>query len=317
MKVGRREFLRDASYAAAALALPSDAFSDQNTRLQSNSSGVPSFGPPYRHSLQRTFGKYAHDELSWYRLRGGLDFARIKMYNDGTPVDSLAVVRADPEANRFQVFHDGKNLKNVERWQDATGADVMFNSSYYGYNMASAYQILVDPVALIIIDGKMKGPRVNKAAHGMFVAEPRDDRKPRAKIIDFKKESYDYRKDEWRTGVQSWPMILDADGATRFGRSNWYANRTVLCDDRDGNILAITTEGGFFPLGELGRFLRESKLNVKNALNMDGGYEADMTIKMPALHYVSYGQWETQGKKDISVPGARIVLPAVVGIFPR
>ena len=310
MKVDRREFLSTSAYTAAAL-------KSMIVGADVNQDNIPSFDVPYRHTLKRSYGRYTHDDVDWYKLRDGLDFTRIRVYSDGNPVDSLAVVRADPERNKFRVFHDGKNLKNVERWQQATGADVMFNSSYYGYNMKSAYEISVEPVTLIITDGKMKGPRVHKQVRGMFVAEPKDDRKPRAKVIDMSKEHYDYRKDEWNTGVQSWPLLVNESGKIGIGPSNWYANRTAVCDDNDGNILAVTTEGGFFSLYELGKFLRESRLGIRNALNMDGGYEADMAVNMPKLRYVTYGQWETQGSLDISKPGARIVLPAVVGIFPR
>lgn len=309
MKVGRREFLRTAAYTAAALSAVNDVEAQ---------GGVPDFKTPYRHSLQRHFGKYTHDDADWYRLRDGLEFSRIRVYNDGKPVDSLAVVRADPERNGFRVFHDGTKLKNVEKWQDITGADVMFNSSYYGYNMSSAYQMKsVDPVTLIITDGQMKGPRVNRQVQGMFVAEPRVSSVKHAKIIDMSREHYDYRRNEWNTGVQSWPLLVNEDGKIGTGPSNWYANRTAICDDTNGNILAVTTEGGFFSLYELGKFLRQSKLDIKNALNMDGGYEADMCIRTPKLNYVTYGQWETQGSRDISMPGGHIVLPAVVGIFPR
>lgn len=320
MQVGRRDFLGSAACAVVALKDMASPVAErtysgaQNQRWRGD---IPPFEPPYRHSLRRQFGAYSHDDAGWYKLRDGLDFARIRVYSDGRPVDSLAVVRADPERNRFRAFFDGKRLKTVERWQEATGADIMFNSGYYDYGATSTNEPELVPSGLIISDGITRGPKTNEKARGMFVAEPRDSRRPRARIIDMARESYDWRENVWGTGVQSWPMLHYADGRVGVNPSNWYANRTAICDDKDGNILAITTEGGFFSLHQLGRFLDESRLGIRNALNLDGGPPACMAVKTPRLQYATYGQWVTQDGRDISFPGARAALPGIVGIFPR
>lgn len=347
MEVSRRRFLNSAACVAAALkgmafptpeaaGTPEMPYSEAQTGAQNPRwrGDIPSFEPPYRHSLHRQFGAYSHDDANWYRLRDGLDFARIRAYSDGKPADSLAVVRADPERNRFRYFHDRKRLRTIEEWQDATGAEVVVNGTRYRYAMSNARTISsVEPVALIISDGKFSGPKANKAAEGMFVAEPSDNKKPLARIIDMSREHYDHQHSIWNTGVQSWPVLLHEDGSVTaraghfyvYGKNappwatarDWYANRNVIADDREGNILLMTTEGGLFSYRELGRFLRESKLNVRRALNLDGGYEADMCVETPRLRYVTYGQWETQGKRDISSPGLKIAIPAVVAVFPR
>lgn len=88
--------------------------------------------------------------------------------------------------------------------------------------------------------------------------------------------------------------------------------------DRSKNILVFTTEGGFFTLYDFGRFLKASDFNIETAMNLDGGYEAQMCISTPSLRYTTYGQFETQGPdKDISIPNARIGIPTAIGIFPR
>jgi len=274
-----------------------------------NQSEFLGYKPVYRHGYPyKRVGKFSHSEPSWDELRHGLNFSRITVYRNDEPVDSMGIVRADPEYNRFGVFHD-RNSKTIEEWQAYTNAEVMFNSSYYQDNRA--------PAGLIITNGRMKGPKVNKAMKGMFVAEPIDNRKPRATILDLTEEIFDYKNSSWKEGVQSFPMLLDKHGRIGIKNSNWYANRTVLCNDYKDNILVLTTEGGYFSLYDMGLFLRESGLNIKNALNMDGGYEADMMVKTDKLTYLTYGQWETQGVWDISIPGVHILLPAVIGIFPR
>ncbi|MEM7819389.1 MAG: phosphodiester glycosidase family protein [Candidatus Aenigmatarchaeota archaeon] len=301
-KLTRREFIKNSASYLASLII---GINDDNKKPN-----VVNYKPVYKHNHKyKRGGKFSHSKPTWCELRKGLYFTRLIVYRDNEPVDSMGLVKADPNYNKFRVFHDRENPKTIEKWQEYTNADVIFNSSYY--------QDTLDPVGLIITNGKMKGPKVNKAMKGMFVAEPVDDRKPKATIIDFSEELFDYKNPKWMEGVQSFPMLLDKNGNIGVKNSRWYANRTVLCTDRDGNIIVLTTEGGYFSLYDMGLFLRESELNIKNALNMDGGYEAEMMVKTDKLIYLTYGQWETQGKIDISIPWIHIRIPAVIGIFPR
>ncbi|MCX6815293.1 MAG: phosphodiester glycosidase family protein [Candidatus Aenigmarchaeota archaeon] len=312
MTMTRRDFLKTAGIGVAGLiaeqTMPkayAQYFYGEPNKPRLNGRTVE---PVYSHSKSYPrSGSFSHSDPSWQEIRDGLYFTRIEVSRAGKSVDSIGLVKAVPEHNKFQVFHD-YNLKTIEEWQKHTGADVVFNSSYYQNDHS--------PCGLIIMDGKMKGPKTNKAMTCMFVAEPTDG-KPRAKIINLRKEKYDPSHNIWNTGVQSFPMLLDEDGNIGTGKSNWYANRTAVCDDHKGDIIALTTEGGYFSLQDMGLFLKESRLGIKNALNMDGGYEGDMMVRTRNFDYLTYGQWETQGTRDISMSGAHILLPAVVGIFPR
>ena len=275
--------------------------------------------PIYRHAADYpSSGTFTHSPIQWEEIRKGLDFNRFIVYRKGQPIDSIAVVKINPEYNDFRMFHD-KSRMNVERWQKTICADVVFNSSYYEPDL--------EPTGVAIIDGKVKGNLHNKKMAGAFLANPTKKTFPRAKIMDLRKERIDYRKGEWLTGVESFPMLLDTEknpceykdkkGNVLSARTKWHANRTVICDDHDDNVIVLTTEGGYFSLYDMGLFLRDSQLNVKHGLNLDGGYESQLAIKTKTFDYVTYGQWETQGEKDISIPLIRIPIPAVLGVFPR
>jgi len=249
-----------------------------------------------------------HSPIEWRRLEEGLWFTQVDALAKGRKVNRVALVKVDPNRYRLRVFHDLK-VKTIEEWQAATGATVMFNSSYYGDD----YQ----PVGLILVDGTPKGPKRNKAMKGMLVAEPKDGSTPRATIIPLTAHGYDLNHSPWTQGVQSFPMLLDPDGRIGVKRSNWRANRTVIATDRKGHLLIFTTEGGFFTLYGFAQFLRHSDFDIAYALNLDGGYEAEMCVKTKDFFYVTYGQWETNDTGDISIPGIRIKIPAVIGVFPR
>jgi len=64
------------------------------------------------------------------------------------------------------------------------------------------------PCALVICDGKQKGPKYNKTFKGMLVAEPKDleGKLKKADLLDFDYDSFDYRTTPYAQGVQHWPF---------------------------------------------------------------------------------------------------------------
>jgi hypothetical protein len=53
--------------------------------------------------------------------------------------------------------------------------------------------------------------------------------------------------------------------------SNWLANRTFVAEDKGGRIIVGSTKAGFFSLGRLAAFLKAAPLDIRTALNLDGG----------------------------------------------
>lgn len=267
----------------------------------------------------------SHSEIDWKTISGGLDFSRVEVYRDKELVDIIAALRVDPDYNVIRVFN-GYNSKgnvevhNIEEWQKKTGAIGMINSAQY---MANPYY---QPCALVICDGRQKGPKYNKNVRGMFVAELKGTLENKLKemdLLDFDYDSFEM-VDHYLQGVQHWPILLDRKGNIKVKKSLWQANRTVIAKTWDDKILFLTTEGGYFTLYNFGRFLKGSNkrndkgFSVHTAMNMDGGYEANMIVKTSKISYVTYGKFETYGpKKDATIFGLKIKIPGVIGVFPR
>ena len=256
-----------------------------------------------------------HSALNWRSIGRELYFGQVDVLKQGKLVDRVSVVKFHPEYNQIRVFNTFRDSQQggaytIEEWQRRTNASVLVNSAQY---MADPYYY---PCALMVCDGKRVGPKQNRTVRGMLVAEPLYDGK-KARLLDFSHDPSNFN--QYQQGVQHWPIVLDREGKIRVGQSNWQANRTAVAECRDDYMLFLNTEGGFFTLHNLGRFLGEVKeLNIKTAMPMDGGYEADMVVRTPGFSYTTYGQFETQGpSRDISVPGLHIKIPSVIGIFPR
>ncbi len=281
------------------------------------------------------YNNVSHSDIHWKPVSYGIDFTRAEVYNDGNLVDIIAASRIDPDKCRVRVFNgfdeDRSVVGNIEAWQRTTGATVMINSAQY---MADPYYM---PCALVMgervskgDDGQLRykhsliGPPKNKNAKGMLVSEPKRKGFPGIDLLDFDFDSFDYKTTPYTQGIQHWPILLDREGKIKVKSTNWQANRTIAAKDREKKILFMTTEGGYFTLYNLGRFLKDSNrrpdkgFNIHTAMNMDGGYEADMIVKSAKVDYVTYGEFETYGPKhDATRFNIKIDIPGVVGVFPR
>ncbi len=254
----------------------------------------------------------AADELSyldftWQTIGKGLSFTRLEILEKKEIVESLAVVRIDPNLNAFRVFHGSP--RRLQAWQEQTGATIIFNGSYFTKDW--------QPVGLVISDGKIFGPRRNVAMRGMFVAEPRgmSPDLPRATILDLVANPVDLNNLPWTQGVMSFPLLLDSRGRIRVKKTALTAQRTVICTDRKGDILVLHTAGDYFSLYELARFLKASALDIDAALNLDGGSKAQLAIRTPEFSLLAPSTLEQDARDFIQEDAS--LLPTVIGVFPR
>jgi len=252
-------------------------------------------------------GEWSHSPPEWRSLGRGLSFAEIQVFREEEPVETLAVVKADPANNAFRVLHH--QPQSITDWQKELGAPVVFNASYYCRN--------AQPCGLILSNGKPFGPRRNSQMRGMFVAEPKglSPDLPRATILDLTITPISLKTLPWTQGVQSYPLLLDHKGHIRVRNSNKSAQRTVIAIDRNGNILILNTSEAYFTLYDFALFLKASALEIDSALNLDGGTEAQLYIKTGDFETFSPSSWGSRLGNLLDQP--RFWLPTVVAVFPR
>ncbi len=251
--------------------------------------------------------EWTHTPPQWHILSRGLIFTEVKVSRGGEVVETLAVVKADPALNAFRVFH--REPRSITAWQEEIKAPVVFNASYYSPRG--------QPVGLVVSDGKFFGPLHNRQMRGMFVAEPAgmSPDLPRATILDLVFGQVEPEKLPWTQGVQSFPLLLDYKGRIRVKSTDKRAYRTVICADRNGNILVFNTGGQYFTLYDFAQFLKSSAFEIDSALNLDGGSEAQMYIKTKDFEYFSPPSW--QNRLANLLDNQQFLLPTVIGVFPR
>ena len=300
MKISRRAFLSIPLVIAAA---------GSETSAQDLESRIRPPSPEYEH--------IHYNKARWLEFADGLSFVRFDLWRGKEKVDHVAVVKMNPARNRVKVLTSYRGpgnyrLLTVPQWQEQTGAPVVFNSAQYEANPYG------QPCGLIMAEGRLVGPRADKRVRGMLVSDPLKKGLPLADLLDFQYDAFDHASPRYAEGVQHWPILLDRTGKVRVKATDWQANRTVVAKDRQGDILVFVTEGGFFTLYNFGRFLRESEFGIVTAMNLDGGYEAQLAIDTKRLRYKSYGQFETYGvERNASIKDARIGIPTALAFVPR
>ncbi len=250
---------------------------------------------------------WRHSAPQWHTLSRGLSFTETQVWLNEEPVEQLAVVKIDPHANYFRVFHHAP--QSIVDWQKELGATVVFNASYFCPGGK--------PCGLIIADGRPLGPLKNPQMRGMFVAEPKgmSPDLPRATILDLRLNPVTLSNFPWNQGVQSYPLLLDYKGRIRVASSRKTAQRTVVAADRNSNILVFNTRQSYFTLYQLARFLKTSAFEIDSALNLDGGTEAQLFIKSGEFEYFSPPGWHS-AMYDL-LTHQKFWLTTVIGVFPR
>jgi hypothetical protein len=134
----------------------------------------------------------------------------------------------------------------------------------------------------------LTGPRDYDAKHGAFLVS--------ASFVGIR----DLAGTDWQEAFRgadyamvSYPLLIAADGRSRSkGDARWLANRSFVGQDGNGRIILGTTMDAFFSLDRLAAFLRTAPLDLKLALNLDGGPIACQAIALKAFRRDFCGQWE-------------------------
>jgi uncharacterized protein YigE (DUF2233 family) len=228
----------------------------------------------------------------------------------GSP--TVAVLRVDPARWRLDLFHRSEpsaagRARDADGWQQLTGAAVVLNAGQYYPDQS--------PMGIFLKEGRNLGSRLLPKWKGVLAAEPRGPGHPPATILDLERELFHPERSPFRVALQSF-MLLDRGGRKRVRRSDWHASRSAVAVDRQGRLLLVHTEGAW-TLWDLADWMARSDLEVRDALSMDGGFEAQMCVRTGGFEYVSFGGWHVDDRGDHSLPGLRVKLPAVLALFPR
>ena len=248
-------------------------------------------------------------EFAWHEVAAGFEVTELPVQAHDKIVDRLLLARIDPAKFRFVVRTSPAGDKTLTDWMSDLHPALAINGSYFGPDGW--------PDTPLISAGVRLGPRAYPASHGAFIASSGD--------------IFDLKQNDWQTlfrgaddALVSYPLLLAEDGSTRVKADRrWLANRSFVAKDGAGRVIFGTTAEAFFSLDRLAAFLRASPLDLRIALNLDGGPVACQGIALNGYRRDFCGDWEMKTEDGELRLLQRVMgnqrwgLPIVIAALPR
>lgn len=224
--------------------------------------------------------------LQWQAVDAGMEVAEMEIKADGTVVDNMVLVRLDPRQYAFHVQWDGEKPRTAEQWQHDLGVALVVNGSYFGSHF--------EPLTPLRHKGIAYGPSHYTSSHGAFVANGTT-----VDIIDLQGRDVSQALGQYPEAMVSYPLLVDPQGVNRATESHdWLASRNFVAIDHDGRVILGSTKTGFFTIKRLGDFLKSSPLDIRVALNLDGGPLVSQVIQTQTYSRRFHGKAEISDGAD-------------------
>ncbi len=193
----------------------------------------------------------------------------------------------------------------IEQWADTLQAPVVINAGQFDERL--------NYLGWLKADGNWLGPTLKPAWKALLVSGPLVG-PPFAGIIDLETTKPEI-ENSYKHVVQSM-MLFDESGDVRVRDTDLAACRAFVGQDHAGHIVFGVTEGAM-TLADLARWLHQSDLQLRRAMNLDGGIEAQIVIRTPEFKLVLYGQHSTGTTNFVGAAGQiQYPIPAVVAVRP-
>jgi hypothetical protein len=210
-------------------------------------------------------------QFDWHPLQPGLERRTLNLTADGKYLDSLYILRLEPEYFRFGVAYDSQGLP-LEGWQAQTGALIVLNGGYFRLEN----EIYI-PNGLTVVDGIPMGSSYGDFG-GMLAVT-----KTGPKLRWLAQQPFD-PTESLSAALQSFPILVKPGGELGFPaefEDNLTARRTVIAQDQKGRILLMVAPQGNLTLHQLSAYLTDSDLQLDLALNLDGGPSSGIILAKP------------------------------------
>lgn len=247
--------------------------------------------------------------FEWQMAAPGFEVGEMPVLTDKEEIDSLYLVRIDPALYRFETLNQPG--RSIREWENALpDAMLIVNGSFFHADNLPSTPLISNGVAL--------GPSDYDAKAGAFVATA-----DMADVVDLGDgRGWQTAFAGARNAMVAYPLLIGEDGTNRVPqKTRWLSNRTFVGTDKQGRIIVGSSREAFFSLDALAEFLLASPLNLRVALNLDGGPVACQSVRAGDVHRVHIARWEAQEENGraslIHMPMGEEKMPIVLVATPK
>lgn len=189
---------------------------------------------------------------------------------DGDELAQIVVIRIDPERFRFRAIYRAGDPQSLANWRELEpDAAIIINANFFD----KSHLVL----GAVVSDGIQNGAAYTDRG-GLFQLR---DGTPSVVGYGSPQAQIDGSVEQ---AVQGFPLLVSDGQQAYSGSTNGERNRrTIIAEDRRGNILVLISPFLGLSLGDLSAYLPAAGLGIVTAVNLDGG--GSTMLALPAADY--------------------------------
>ena len=197
-------------------------------------------------------------DTGWQDVQAGLERRHVFVLDAANqPRDRLTILRVDPALYDVGVAYRPGEAQSLEAWQAETEALITVNGGFFTEDYYAT--------GLTVVAGESFGVSYDDFAGMLAVTDAGTE------VRWLREQPFD-PSETLHYAVQSFPVLVKPGGVLGFPDEDGFpARRTVVAQDRNGNLLFILAPSGFMTLHQMSQWLVDSDLDLHIALNLDGG----------------------------------------------
>jgi uncharacterized protein YigE (DUF2233 family) len=216
--------------------------------------------------MRATYAAPPSPDTGWQSLEPGVELRELDVAGE-FGLERATLVRLDPAHVRFRVAYDPDVPVPLSAWAARAPCLLMINGGFFTPEN--------EVIGVLVSGGQRWGSSLGSYA-GMFAVTPADQ----VSVRSLTTWPFD-PAESLAEAVQSFPVLVKPGGQMGFpadADDGMPARRTVVAQDRSGNVVVVVTPRGLLSLHELATFLAASDLTLNVALNLDGGASTGMWL---------------------------------------
>lgn len=235
-------------------------------------------------------------ELNWQNIVPGLDFCETYAPRKSDINDSkITLLKIKPEYFDFKLLmateHYKKSL-DAKEWADSFKMNIVFNAGMYDLSRKLYSK------GLLIGEKHANKPELFPNYKSLIAFNPKDSTERKFTICDLECDSFRTVSSKYACLAQGLRM-LDCNGdPIGWNKRKQYCSQLISTIDDVGNLYLIFVRSPYLH-NEMIAYMREMKLNLYNAIYMEGGPQTSLYVDIqkngtPLFHLEKIGSYVSE-----------------------
>lgn len=253
----------------------------------------------------------SHPDFDWIEVQKGMFYHEFDgSYNSSVGDSKITVLKINPDTFDFVLALSTESdsmPQTIKEWCENKGFDAAINAGMYslqdhlsGRGFTKNYKHINNPV-------------FKDDFNALAAFNPISSANQKIVIIDKMNPGWENLLTQYQSVFQSIRMI-DNTGTPVFwkNKNELFCSMTILAIDNDRNVLFLFTRSPY-SANDMIRFMQKPELNIKTAMYLEGGPEANIYVKTDSVPLVKFGSY-ISGVYATDTNSKLIKMPMILGV---